>query len=250
MRERTPSLAGKTAVVTGAGKRLGRFIALALAADGANVVVHYHGSADDAGEVARRAGDLGVKAWTLQADLIDESQAAGLIARAAELAGPIDVLVNSASIFTQERIGDFTPERLWRNLRANALAPLLASRALAGQKRPGDIVNLLDARVVDYDTQHAAYHLSKRMLLDITRMTALEFAPLVRVNGVAPGLILPPAGQDESYLQRLASTNPLNRLRPAGPIADAVLFLLKSTFITGQVIFVDGGRHMKGDMYG
>jgi len=95
-----------------------------------------------------------------------------------------------------------------------------------------------------------AYHLSKRMLFALTRMMALEFAPRIRVNAVAPGLIIPPPGQDESFLQRLASTNPLGRHGDPADVADAVLYLVGAGFVTGQVIYVDGGRHMRGAVYG
>jgi len=134
-------------------------------------------------------------------------------------------------------------------VQVHALAPLTLSRALAKQGRDGHIINMLDSRVTDYDRDHAAYHLSKRMLLTLTRMLAMELAPRIAVNGVAPGLILPPAGKDESYLRDLAHTNPMNRHGGVGDITDAVLYLLTSRFVTGQVMFVDGGRHMRGPLY-
>ncbi|HNR34300.1 MAG TPA: SDR family oxidoreductase, partial [Candidatus Hydrogenedentes bacterium] len=142
------------------------------------------------------------------------------------------------------------PEAFYDAVNLNALAPFLLGRCLAAQKRPGGIVNLLDARIADYDREHASYHLSKRLLFTLTRMMAVEFAPCVRVNGIAPGLILPPEGKDESYLAQLAATNPLNRYGSPDDVAEAVLYLLRSDFVTGQVIFVDGGRHMRGGMYG
>ncbi|MFW6158915.1 MAG: SDR family oxidoreductase, partial [Planctomycetota bacterium] len=118
------------------------------------------------------------------------------------------------------------------------------------QGRDGAIVNFLDTRVVAYDREHVAYHLSKRMLFSLTRMMALEFAPAVRVNAVAPGLILPPPGRDRAYLERLKSSNPLNRVGTLGQVTEAVLFLLGNEFVTGQVVFVDGGQHMNGRTYG
>jgi NAD(P)-dependent dehydrogenase (short-subunit alcohol dehydrogenase family) len=123
------------------------------------------------------------------------------------------------------------------------------SRRLAAQKRAGSIVNLLDARMLDYDRQHLSYHLSKRALWDLTRIGAIEFAPLIRVNAVAPGLVLPPTGKDTEYLEKLKHTNLLNRYGSPEDVARAVLFLIESPFITGQVIFVDGGRHMRGRVY-
>jgi len=243
-------LSGQTALVTGSARRIGRVIALALAREGVHVVVHYNTSAEAAEATAEEIRSTGVSAWTVQADLASPSQPERLFARAAELAGSIDILVNNASVFPESRLEDVTAEELARNVNLHAFAPLALGRALAARRRGGSIVNLLDARIVDCDAAHVAYHLSKRMLYALTRMMALRFAPDVRVNAVAPGLILPPAGSDESRLHRLAETNPLRRWGEPEDVAAAVVFLLRSGFITGQVIFVDGGRHMKGRVYG
>lgn len=235
--------------MTGAAKRLGRAVALALAEHGVDVVVHYNTSRGQAESVANAIRGLDRQAWTVEADLADAHEAEDLFHRAAELAGPIDILVNNASIFPADRVGDFGADDLARAVQVNAYAPLALARAMAGQSRPGSIVNFLDCRIVDYDRDHASYHLSKRMLFALTRMLALELAPAVRVNAVAPGLILPPEGQDEGYLKRLASTNPLNRHGGPEDIVAAVLFLTESDFVTGQVLFVDGGRHLKGRVH-
>jgi hypothetical protein len=109
---------------------------------------------------------------------------------------------------------------------------------------------MLDTRAFDHDPRHFAYHLSKRTLFSLTRIMAAEFAPKIQVNAIASGLILPPEGKDESYLASLAHTNPMQRYGGPRDITEAVLFLLRSTFITGQVIHVDGGRHLKGAFYG
>ncbi|MFH1144303.1 MAG: SDR family oxidoreductase [Candidatus Eisenbacteria bacterium] len=243
-------LRGKRALVTGAGRRLGRAAALGLAAAGVDVAVHYRRSAEEAREVAAAVEGCGVRAALLQADLEHPENGTELLARAAEALGPIDILVNNAAIFPAGRLAEMTVADVERNVRVNALAPLFLGRALAAQEREGAIVNLLDARMVDYDALHVAYHLSKRMLFSLTRGMALEFAPRVRVNAIAPGLILPPEGEDESWLERLAHSNPLATHGGAGDIVEALLFLLRGRFITGQVIFVDGGRHMRGAMYG
>ena len=244
------SLTGKTALVTGAAKRLGRAIALSLAHEGVGVVLHYRSSEESVEEVAGAVCGLGVKAWMLKADLAASCEAELLVARAIDAAGPLDFLINNASVFAQGRLTEMTAEDVRVNVDVNALAPFVAARRFAGQGREGVVLNLLDARIVDYDREHAAYHLSKRMLFDLTRMMALEFAPSVRVNAIAPGLILPPEGEDEGYLASLAHTNPLNRYGAAADIASAALFLLKSDFVTGQVVFVDGGRHLRGNVYG
>ncbi len=245
-----PDLSGSAALVTGAAKRIGRAIALALAGRGAAVAIHYRSSAEEAAGVAEQIRAAGGVAGCVQADLADPDQARDLLARAERELAPVDILVNNASIFPSDTVTDFTPERLHESVNVNALSPLLLGRALAAGGRDGQIVNLLDCRILDCDRTHAAYHLSKRMLFTLTRMMALEFAPRVRVNAVAPGLILPPPGTDEGFGERMASTNPLGRCGHVDDVANAVLFLLASDFVTGQVIYVDGGRHMGGAVYG
>lgn len=243
-------LQGQTALVTGAAKRLGRAIALALGEAGADVVIHCHRSREEAEKTAADVQAHGVQAWVVQADLADPDGPARLFDEALRVAGPLDILVDNASIFPADVVTDFSDDRLDACLRVNARAPLALDRAFAAQGRAGAIVHLLDCRIVDHDREHAAYHLSKRMLFSLTRMLAEEFAPAVRVNGVAPGLIFPPPGGDESYLERLAHTNPLNRHGDPGDVARAVLYLLASPFVTGDVLFVDGGRHLRGSRYG
>ncbi|MBI4558488.1 MAG: SDR family oxidoreductase [Candidatus Hydrogenedentes bacterium] len=243
-------LSGKTALITGAAKRLGRATALALATEGVNVVVHYHTALSDAESVAAEIRQAGVKAWTIAANLSRASDVESLGARVNAAAGPVDFLINNAAVFPESQLAVFPTEELLEDIRVNAVAPLLLARWLTQQGREGAIINFLDARITDYDKDHASYHLSKRMLFSLTRMMALEFAPTIRVNAVAPGLILPPKGKDESYLAELASTNPLERHGSAQDITDTVLFLLRSEFVTGQVVFVDGGRHLRGSVYG
>jgi NAD(P)-dependent dehydrogenase (short-subunit alcohol dehydrogenase family) len=246
-----PVCAGQTALITGGAKRLGRRIAEALAAAGAGIVVHYGSSRAEAEALVEELRAKGGGAWGLQAGLGDVEGAARTVERASELAGaPVDILVNNASIFGPSGALEFSLEELDRNLRVNALSPLMLSRGLAAQGSPGQIINLLDTRMLEYDVAHAAYHLSKRMLFTFTRMLALELAPEIRVNAVAPGLILPPPGEDECYLEAMSHTVPLQCYGGPGDIASAVMFLVSSPFVTGQVIYVDGGRHLYGRVYG
>jgi hypothetical protein len=243
-------LRGKTALVTGAAKRLGRATALALAREGVDVVIHYDSSATEAEETAREASVLGVDAWCVQGNLAADEGATGIFEASMKVAGALDILVNNAAIFPEDELLDVGGASIQEAVQINAASPLALGRLFAAQGREGCIVNYLDARIADYDSRHVSYHLSKKMLFSITRMMALEFAPAVRVNAVAPGLILPPAGKDESYLQSLASTNPLRRHGDGEDVAAAAVFLVKASFVTGQVIFVDGGRHMLGGVYG
>ena len=243
-------LKGRVVLVTGGAKRLGREIAATLAAAGARVVIHCHRSRVEAARLAGALRRRGGEAWVVQADLEDQAQVASLIDRSRALCGPVHMLVNSASIYPESRLADFDAQELARNVQVNAFAPLVLGRSLAREPGAMAIVNLLDCRITDHDPAHVAYLLSKRMLDTLTRMMALEFAPGVRVNAVAPGLILPPPGKTRSYLERMRGTNPLNAVGSARDVAAAVLFLLESKFITGQVVFVDGGRHLRGSVHG
>jgi pteridine reductase len=241
---------GAAALVTGAGKRLGRSTALAFANAGCNVVVHYHTSSDEAAKTAEEIRRIGPRAWPVQADLRNAEEASKLFHEAIKLAGPIDFLINCASIFPEETLVDMSEASLVENLRINTLAPLTLSREFHDQDRMGCIVNFLDARITDYDRNHVAYHISKRTLFSLTRMMAIEYAPKTRVNAVAPGLILPPTDNDDGYLDRLAHTNPLQTHGNAEQVAAAAVFLAWNEFVTGQVLFIDGGRHIKGSVYG
>ena len=249
MNRNTDGIAGKTALVTGAAKRIGRAVALELAQHGANVVVHYHRSSVAAEDTAHEIETVGARAWTLCADQSDVTQMESTVARAIAMAGPLDFLVNSASVFPEDTLLDVSLDKLHTVTAVNAYAPLVLSRAFAAQGRDGSIVNLLDARMDDYDRSHVSYQLSKRMLETMGRMMAEDFAPRIRVNAVAPGLVLPPEGKDDAYLQALAHTNPLNRVGALNDVTDAVLFLLRSEFVTGQVIYIDGGRHMRTSIH-
>jgi pteridine reductase len=242
-------LKGRTALITGAARRLGRAIALTLAQQGVDVVVHYNCSDQAAATLCEEIRLTGALAWQVQGNLLDANRTQEVFREARLQAGPIDVLVNNASTFDEDTLWDMTDQSLSRNLCIHAMAPLVLARELAKQDKPGHIVSLLDTRVTVYDRKHASYHVSKRMLLTLTRMLAVELAPNIAVNAIAPGLILPPVGKDQSYLEKLAHTNPLNRCGHPRDVTDAILFLLRSRFITGQVIYVDGGYHMKGHMY-
>lgn len=242
-------LSGRTALVTGAAKRLGAAMVRALAEEGVRVVLHYRSAREEAEELAESLRHGGATVWTAQAALGAAGAAEALFAEAEALSGGIDMVVNSASIFPKGTLHDLDEARLLENLQVNTLAPFALARCLAGTGRSGCVLNLLDTRIADYDREHVPYHLSKRALYSLTRMMAEEFAPRLRVNAVAPGLVLPPPGEDEAYLARLAHTNPLARHGGAEDVAAAAVFLLKSDFITGQVVFVDGGRHLRGSMY-
>lgn len=240
----TDELKGKTALVTGGAKRIGRQIALALAERGINVVVHFNRSDSEARGLAGELHQKGVNAWTIQADFRRPDEYRALIEQARQIAGTLDVLVNNASIFPAETIADLNWSSLSANMEVNAWVPFLLIRSFAQQIGRGKIINLHDSRLKGYDWTHTGYILSKHVLAAMTRMMALEFAPDITVNAVAPGLILPPPNKDESYLEAMVRTVPLQRHGDPRDIAEAVAFLIQSDFITGNVIYVDGGRHL------
>ncbi len=238
------ALEGKVALVTGAGKRIGRAIALAIGSEGGSVVIHYRGSAEEAGGLSLELEKKGVKSWPIKADFERPEDYGALIKKAIDSAGRLDILVNNASIFEKDSIKDVTFESLKRHMEVNAWAPFTLIRDFARASGRGKVVNLIDARIHGYDWAHVAYILSKHALAVLTRMAAVEFAPDITVNGVSPGLILPPPGMDHSYIDKLKDTNPLKKHGSPEDVAEAVLYILKSDFLTGTVIDVDGGRHL------
>lgn len=244
------NIKNKTALVTGGAKRIGRTIVLALAKSGVDVVVHYNNSGRDADDTVSEAAALGVRAWKIRADLSNGDAVRALIPEALNTAGRLDFLVNNASIFPESRLDDLDPDDLRATLDINAVTPLTLAGHFARSTAEGCIVNLLDSRIERLDMNHVAYQLSKNMLHTLTGMMAVAYAPGIRVNGVAPGLILPPTDIDVSYIKRRGVKTLLGRQGSPENIADAVLFLVSNDFVTGQVVIVDGGENIKRSSYG
>ncbi len=236
-------LEGKTVLITGASHRIGGVTVKVLAEQGASIVVHCRRKDDAAGFTAELE-TLGARFWVVVADLQKPEEYETLIERALASAGSLDILVNNAAIFPAGTLNEITFSDLVQNIEVNAWAPFVLMRSFAQRVGQGAIVNILDTRITGYDWNHVAYILSKQMLASFTRMCALAYAPEIRVNGVAPGLILPPPGKDASYLQQLAEKVPLKRHGRPEDVANAVLYLATNDFITGQIIYLDGGRHL------
>jgi len=240
------SLAGKTALVTGAAKRVGKAIALGLAEAGADVVVHYGKSRDGAEETAREISATGRRSTAIQADLSDSGQIERLFETAEREMGGVDVLVNSAAMFEKTPLEELDRDKWERMIRVNLTAPFLCSRRAAPHmktKGEGDIINMCDIGGLAAWKGFAHYNVSKSGLIMLTKSLALELAPEVRVNGVAPGTVLFPDDYDPEERRRLVSRVPMGREGSPQDVVDTVLFLLTgSGYITGQVIAVDGGR--------
>ena len=240
-------LAGTTALVTGAARRIGRAIAIALADRGMNVVVHYNRSLTDANGLVRLITKKGVSSWAVQGSLGTDEECRALVRdSAAASRNTLSVLVNNASVFPESTFAGMTFDDLSECVRINTWAPLCLSRAFSAHapSRGGCIVNLLDNRITGSDRSHAAYLLSKQLLASVTRLCAVELAPRLRVNGVAPGLILPPPGKTAAYLDKLKKGVPLQMHGTPADIASAVVFCVTSPFLTGEIITLDGGKHL------
>ncbi len=242
-----PSVPTKTVLITGAAKRLGRAIALALAGQGYAVGVHYNGSASEAEETAAAIRAEGVAAATLKADLADESAVAQLVSRAAGLLGPITGLVNNASLFENDSIATMTRASWDAHLAVNLRAPALLTQSFAKalpEGLEGSVVNLLDQRLLKPTPDFVSYGVSKAGLGWLTVTLAQALAPRIRVNAVAPGPTLPSTHQTDAHFRKQSEATILGRGANPDDIAAAVFYLMAAPAVTGQTITVDGGQHL------
>ncbi|MGP3698372.1 SDR family oxidoreductase [Rhodobacter sp. NSM] len=245
------------ALVTGAGRRLGREIALWLARRGYDVAVHYASSEEAAQDVVREIRALGRQAEALRADLLVEAETEALVPRAVEaLGGPLDLLVNNASIFEHDTIAGATRESWDRHMGSNLRAPFVLIQRFAAQAPGPEVdergepraralaVNIIDQRVLHPAPDFATYTLSKAGLWTLTRLAAQEYGPRLRVNGIGPGPTLQGAHQSvEDFAEERAGTV-LGRGASPADITAALGFLLDAPAVTGQMICVDGGQHL------
>ena len=241
-------LHGKVAIVTGGAVRIGRAISLALADAGAAVLVHSSHSGAQASKTVEEIVSRGGRAAAVSADFTDPVPAARTVMQAAiHHFGRVEVLVNSAAIFGPGTLAS-TNEADWdRHFAINLKAPCFLCREFAArhtQGEPANIVNIVDWRGLRPAPGYLPYTLTKSAMVALTAILAQELAPDIRVNAVAPGAILPPAGAGRDYMQRLAEQVPLRRNGSPDDVTSAVLFLLRSDFVTGEVLRVTGGEHL------
>lgn len=239
------------ALVTGAAKRLGREIALGLAASGWDVAVHYGSSAAQARDTCAQIEAMGRRAVALGADLADPAQCEALMQAARSALGVPSCLVNSASHFEFDAPETFDFDRLEAHWRPNLGAPLLLTRLMhaglaeRGPQARGVVVNLLDQKLANLNPDFFSYTLTKVALEAATRMMAMQFAPVLRVCGVSPGLTLPSYLQSEAQFERThRSTALLDRSSRPQDIVDAIRFLVGNPAVTGVNLIVDGGQHL------
>jgi len=237
----------KNVLVTGAAKRLGRAIALDLAQAGWNVAIHYNGSQADADSAAQAARTAGVKAEVLQADLSKEAETATLVSRATAAIGPLTALINSASLFENDDWQSATRKSWDDHIEVNLRAPLLLSQLFAKQLpagQNGNIINLIDQRVLKPTPQFLSYSVSKAGLYWLTTTLAQGMGPDVRVNAVGPGPTLKNPRQSDADFDRQRDATILQRGADPADICAAVRYLLNAPSVTGQMIAVDGGQHL------
>lgn len=240
-------LSGRAALVTGAGRRVGRAIALALARAGMRVAIHYHSAEEGAKETEAALREAGSAAELFKADLRLAGEPERVVREAARAFGGLDVLVNSAAVMHRTPIGDVTAD-LWDEIFAvNLRAPFFACQEAAAvmRERGGAIVNIADLAAFETWPGYIPHGVSKAGVVQITRALARVLAPGIRVNAVAPGAVALPEGWDAEAAERLIRTTPLGRIGSADDVCDAVLYLLEADFVTGVTIIVDGGRHVR-----
>jgi len=246
-----------TALVTGAGKRLGKAMALELARAGHDVAVHYNSSADAAEETAAEIRTMGRNAVTVGADLLDEGAVQALLPKASEALGqPITILVNNASIFDYDNIETATRESWDRHLESNLRAPFVLTQALAAQMPPaqpdengepqaqGLVINMIDQRVRKLTPEFMTYTIAKMGLWAFTRTAAQALAPHVRVNAIGPGPTMQGARQSDEHFANQRAATVLERGADPRAICEALRYFLTARAVTGQLICVDGGQHL------
>jgi pteridine reductase len=240
-------LEGKVALVTGAGRRVGRALAVALGNERMRVAVHYNSSADGAKETAAEIEKSGARAKIFQADLSGHRGPMQLIDDVTAAFGSLAVLVISAAIMERTPVGAVTPEAWDAMFALNLRAPFLTSQAAAPhlRKENGAIVNIADLAAFESWPAYVPHSISKAGVVKMTSALAKVLAPEIRVNAIAPGAVLLPDGWEKESGEHLEETTPLHRLGDPSDVVDAMLYLLRADYVTGETLIVDGGRHVR-----
>ena len=232
------------ALITGAGHRIGRAIAIGLAREGYDIALHYNSSLEKAKEVQNIISNLGRDCELFSCNFNNIEKISGFIDSVLKRLPGCNVLINNASIFKSASFLETNTELFNAHFNINFKAPFFLSQDFARRIETGQIINILDSKITRSLIPYFAYSLSKKMLHEFTLMAAKALGPGIRVNGVAPGHILPPQGQDREYPERLSKKTPLQYPGDPDDIVEAVLFLIKHSYITGQCLYVDAGEHI------
>jgi NAD(P)-dependent dehydrogenase (short-subunit alcohol dehydrogenase family) len=232
-----------TALVTGAAKRLGRHVALHLARQGYNIALHYHHSKAEAMATAKEIYKTGARCELFHCDLGHEAQTLKLAAQVFKSFPNLNVLVNSASVFIPNQFGASDLTLFKTHWETNFKAPYILTCEFARLVKKGNVINFIDANAVNYKTKYADYLMTKKALVEFTKVAAVQWGPRIRVNGISPGMILPPVNRPDDRAKR-AKLVPLQRVGKPENILQTVQFLLDNGYVTGQIIAVDGGESL------
>jgi len=236
----------KTALITGAARRIGKSVATHLASKGWNIAIHYNSSEAEAEGFCNELKALysGQQFEIFGADLNQTLAVEQLLPVVIRKFPVVDLLINNASLFEPASIGESTTGFLERQMNVNLKAPFILCRDFFRNFKSGDIVNFVDTRIVKNRSNFAAYSLSKKALWEFTKMAATEFGPGIRVNAIAPGLTLPPEEKDDSYLWKLAENIPMKKPGGVEPILKSLDYILDNDYLTGQILYCDGGENL------
>jgi len=232
----------QAALITGGATRLGRHFALTLARKGYDIALHYNSSVDAIAGVRQDIIAQGRRCEIFQSDFSTETNPAHLIESALAAFPTLQVLVNSASAYEAGNIADTGAASLQEQFSVNFFTPFLLTSAFAGQVKSGNIINIIDNKIGFQQYAYSAYLLSKKALAELTQMSAIELAPAIRVNGIAPGVILPGDARTDDYIEWRKEGIPLQRQGSVEQLSSALGYLLDNEFVTGQILFVDGGE--------
>ncbi len=229
-------------MITGGAKRLGHDICLLLAKEGFDIALHYNASLEKAEETQKEVEAMGRRCFILQGDLTDASMYHTLIDAVYDELGALSLLINNASVFEKIDFDHSSPFDFDQNIDVHLKAPFFLSQAFSKRCRKGAIINMLDTRVAQYETEHFVYTLSKKALKELTLLLAKTLAPRIRVNGICPGAILPPDSMGDEYLKEIAKKTPMKMPGSVDNILNAVRYLTQSNYINGELLYVDGGE--------
>ena len=236
----------QTVLITGASKRIGKVLAEHLAQRGWNVALHFNFSENLANDLANelKSNFPHQKFHVFKANLENINEVLQLLPNVYSVMGEIQLLINNASVFEKGYLKDTSPELFDRQINVNLRAPFFLIRDFARISSKGNIINFVDTRITSNKSDFSAYSLSRKGLWDLTQMAALEFAPDIRVNAIAPGVTLPPENENENYLQKLAENIPMKRPGGIEPIVKSIDYIIENDHLTGQLLFADGGENL------
>lgn len=236
----------KTALITGASKRVGKALAEHLASSGWNVIIHFNSSGKEAQKLADSLKRKFPKQnfITIKTNLSKINEVEDFIPKIVEEYGKFQMLINNASVFDPGYINETSLQLFDLQINVNLKAPFFLMKKFANIIGEGSIINFVDTRITNNKSNFAAYSLSKKSLWDLTKMAAVEFAPKIRVNAIAPGVTLPPEDKDETYLQKLAENIPMKKPGGLLPILQSIDYIIQNEHLTGQLLFADGGENL------